>query len=756
MQSRLSHFAVLALLAPGLLGAAEIRLDPRSPGLEVRGEVVIRSGVGHAESVHPLGATVEVPVPAVEATVSCRGEGLWCPTLPLRGEVVRLPVFATMAIEGRVVPRGIAGEITGGTVQALLDREGSRATLEYRAPVTVGKDGKLVFEAPRAVLDLRFAFPGAAPVYRWRIAPPSAEDGDGAVRLGEVTLQPGSSLSGWVRRHHDELPVAGAQVVAVPLPTGEAPGSPLHRWSATTEENGFFQVQGLPPGTYRVAVEAPGLVTQVVEGLQVDEASEALVGTVLLASPIRISAQVTPPVDPRGRPWTLVAIPLRPLAGETPVEEVLDGSGVGVAAPLRATGYLVQVRTVGGDTLLTEEREVQGDGWWILEVPVVQVEGTVRLGGEPVAASVVLETGAGDRVELEAGEDGELSGLMRRPDRPWLLAGVTWTEADEQRRRELELVPTLDNDVARIDIDLPAGSILGEVVDAEGRSQVGMRVVATPEEGAGRFAVVRGQTDRNGRFRLTGLESVRYLVQAGGNGNAASEVVPVDLSADLPIGEVRLVVWPTRSLEVLVTEAEAGVADASVALDGFGRIPVSLEGSTDLEGRVTFQVPESLHQAVVTVFAPARTLWSGCLPVDGERVVVGLPTSRGAQLVLTTTWRSDLPPATGGETWLLTGDGGYVAQGVLHHWGRRRNVAESHEADGPHMRTRRPVPALPAGNYAVTWSAAPEWEIAARACARAFPDLEWTDLPPSGEAELTQDLTEVQRQSLRALEEGGR
>lgn len=744
----------LAVAAPSLAGGVEVLLDLRGPALPLEGELVVRSqGDDAAESIVRLEGGVRVEVPADGGSVTCRGEGLWCPQVAIAGEEVTLPVYSTVVVSADLAGRGAGERIASGTVQGVVRGEGGSEVHELRESVPV-EGNELAFEAPRAPLDLRFAFPGSAPVYRWGITPPAA-DGEGTgVDLGRLVLHPGGSLSGWVRNREHDLPVEGAAVVARPVGGGGREASPLHRWSGSTEENGFFQLQGLEPGTYRVELSAEELVAEVLEGVEVERGSETLIGTVLLSSPIRVTVQVSPPLDPAGERWNLELTPVHPLPGEEGVEVAVAEDGTAEIESLRPAEYLAQVDSSQGNTFLMDTRRLGDDEWWMLEVPVAEVEGTVRLGGEPIAATVVLETGNRDRVELASDEDGELVGSMRRPERPWLLVTVTWSEGEESRRRKLEVEPELEDDLVRLDIDLPAGAIFGEVVDAEGRPQPGVRVLATPADASSRLTEIRGETDRSGRFHLTGLDSVRYLLRAGGNGRPASQVVEVDLSGDLPIGDVRLVVWPTRRVEGRVSADGQGVAGAYVQVNGLGRVPVTMEAQSDAQGRFRIELPETVERGVVTVFAPSRLLWSGCVQIEGGVLDLALPTSRTGTLSLVTTGRSDLPPATGGQAVLLTGEGGFVDFGALLNWSRLRNGERGMEQDGARTRQLLGVPGLPPTSYAVTWSAAPKWQLATLACAGAFPELEWVTLGPGGAGELRLDLTEIQRRRLGARGEG--
>lgn len=742
-------FAAAHLLAwwPACADGLVVRPELRPPLQAAIGEIVVRyEGPTEREEAFSLAGVAALPATAAGGVVTCRGEGLWCPRLTLTGDGMELPVFAAVVVEAEVTGPGGETPPPAGSVQ-LVVRDGSGGEpIEVREPLAV-IDGKLSFVVPRSVLDLRFAFPGAAPLYRWGVAPPGVDEAP-KVRLGILRLRAGGSISGWARSLTHDVPLAGARIVASPVTAPGEGGRPPREWQALSDRGGFFQVDGLPGGTFRLELRAEEHSSSVLEAIDVDAGSETALGTVLLRAPVRVSVEITPPRHPNGSRWTISGRPVRPLSHEEPVEAEASEEGVAVLA-LRPGEHNVKVLAASGETYHFETRPVVGDEWWSIAVPILKVEGSVSLGGEPVAATVTVRTGAGDRAELTSDEDGELSGWMRRPERAWLMADVSWREGEERRQRTIEVFPRVGAEKAELTIDLPAGTVYGEVVDAEGRRQAGIRVVASPAEGASRFTEVRGETDAAGRFRLTGLEATRYLLQAGGLGGATSEAVAVDLSSDLPIGEVRLVVWPTRQVTVRVTADEQPIPSANLTIDGFGRTPVSLAKNTGPDGTVTFAVPEDLQRAVITLFAPSHLLWSGCVPLEGEHLSLALPALPSGTLTVTDVGRQDLPPLLDGQTVLLTGDGGAIPLGVLLNWNRLRQAERRVEIDGDRATQVIRLPALPAGSYALAWSGAPRWELALRACTGAFPNAEWVALPPGGEAELTIDGSEQQERRFR-------
>lgn len=742
----------LAVAAATAGEAAEVRVDLRGLAQPAAGELVVSREAGDL-LVLPLRDVVEVATP-LPATVTCRGEGLWCPEVALGEESVQLPVYAAVEVRARLAGPAAGAGLRFGTVQGVVREESSARPLEFRRELAFER-AELHFAAPRAVLDLRFAFAGAAPVYRWSVAPPGPE-GEPVLDLGALRLEPGASVSGWLISEETEAPVAKAVVKVRRAAQSDAPDRALGEVEAQSNDRGFFQLHGLDPGTYRLQVDAEGFATTVLDVVELPEAAERLLGTLALSPPITLSVQVDPPFHPGGSAWRLSIRPVHPRPDEAGQETTVDPSGVGRIDVDRAGPHYIQLLGPDQDLVHFETRELARNEWLPIDVPIVLVEGEVRLGGEPLAARVRLQGGAGDRADLESDEDGALAGWMRVPERPWLMADVTWHEAGREKTRTVEVVPEVDEDGAEITIDLPAGVITGDVFDPEGVPQAGVRVVATPEEGASMYTEVKTTTDGSGRFHLTGLETGRYLLQAGGNGGPASELAPVDVLGDFPGGGARLVLWPVRRVTLTLTIGGQPALGAAVSLVGFGRTPGSYQATTDAQGRAVFVLPEAVERVVATLFDPSRWLWSGCASIDEGEIRLDLPALQPGTLELEIEARMDLPPILDGNTVLWTGSGGFVTHGVFNNWSRLRGGEQRLERDEERVVEVFRIPGLSPGRYGIGWSGAPEWELAARACAGGVSDAEWTTVPAGGEATLSTDSTERQRRRLRELRDSSR
>lgn len=684
-------------------------------------------------------------------SLSCLAPGLWCPVVEVR-DGYSLPVFPAMKLTGSLA--GPAQPPREGQLQGLLGASPDGAPLQLAVPFEI-RDGRFEVEVPRRPLDLRFAFPGAAPVYRWDLQPPppGGDTGDlPLVRLGQIRLQPGGSLMGWVQRWEDRIPVDDAKVTARPV-TGNQDGSshPFQVTETITGEQGFFQITGLESGFWQLQVTAPGRATRLIQEVEVQPAAETQVGVALLSPPLEIAAQVDPPTHPDGAPWHLQIDAVEPVPGEARRTVELSAEGRGEIAGLRPTRYSVKIQDASGSNYLVASPRAAVAESWFFEVPLVNISGTVRLGGEPLSAEVRLQGGAGDRVELESDESGTLTGWMRRPQREWLMATVSWVEGEELRQRRLEVLPSVDEDRLELEVDLPAGALHGEVVDRKGRPRSGVRVTATPTYRASRFTEITTHTERGGRFHFTGLDNGPYRVQAGGNGRPASEAAEVDLSGPLPPDGLRLVLHPTRVVDLRVTHGGNPVPGASVSLNVPGPEPASVQVTTDVRGRREVNLPDSADRAVVTVLIPGRPSWSGCIRLSGPEVEIALPTEPAGALTVTWRGRGDQPPLVGGRAMVLTEYGGFFDHGAL--LAQRDTLIARAEEDGELVSTLRAT-SLAAGRYAIAWVEVPTALLAAQTCAGGVGLPDWTTVSPGGEGRLTLDTTELQKRRLERLRKG--
>ena len=736
MQRHLTGLWVALALVAAQAGATELVVEPQGQAKLRDAELLITVDGGDetvARSLPLRSGTVEASV-TPGAVVTCSGPQVWCPEVSTREGYQVLPVYPATLQQGSIDNWRAWPNVDSGFLQGVIQESG-RGPLSFTEELVV-EDGRFAIKLPRAVLDLRFAFPDAAPVYVWGR---DLRSGD-AEGLGPFLLEAGASVTGWVENAESELPVTAARVTALPLGDPATGGRLLETWEVETEDNGFFQLRALAPGIYRLEVAAEGMLPTVLAEVEAEPGSETTVGTISLRQPSLLEVHLTPPVSPGGKPWTVVFDPVDAGSGETGPTVVANTDGVAEVRGLRDDEYYVKVQDEAGDDLLLERFDVSARDQLFLDVPVMSVEGRVLLGGEPVEGTVILQGGRGDRTELRSGGDGVFHGWMARPERPWLLATVRWVSGGQDRSRTLEVVPEFDDTQMTLDIRLPDGSIFGSVVDDLGIARPGVAVRATPDRQSDKFSEVRAETDRSGRFHFTGLDRGVYHLQAGGNGSSASEIVTVDLADAFPPSQVRLTLQPTRPVEIAVFQQGRAVAGATVRLDGLRPVPFSLAITTGPDGRFVAQVPQVTSRAVVTVLSPSHPLWSFCQFIGTEELRLDVPTVTPSELRVESRAGSDTDTEAG-RVVLVTGTGGAVDFGTFLAWNRARGGTFDFHRDDGEETLRMQVPRIMPGEYALVWTGQPRWEVAARACSGAWPEARWRTAPAGAGGQLTLDLT---------------
>jgi hypothetical protein len=412
------------------------------------------------------------------------------------------------------------------------------ATWRRAGETRSGADGiARLFAAPGAYVAVARAT-GLAPARREVIR----ARGEG-VTWTELALEPAASLEGraFVTRG---APVTGAKVRAIPLVSrwpGFAPPSapPEETAEVTVSDTGAFRLEGLTPGAWAVAVEAPGhhpvLLSRVtvpgdalavaveplgsLEGVVLDLDGRPAPGAAVRAASADHSASATTGAEGR----FLLAAP----AGTYALQATLAGRAGAAPAP---------VAVVAGEIARGAEIRLGA-------AAALDAEVALAAGGPLAGAQVALFAhGAREPVaRVVAGRDGRatLAGLppgvydvrAAAPGAsPALLAGVTLT-AGARFPLRIALAGT--------------GALEGTVLDAAGRPLAGARVrIVQRGDGIVAAPPLEARSDFEGRFRIEGVEVGRAEVVARQEGVlvgasravrvAAGRAARVDLSLAEP------------------------------------------------------------------------------------------------------------------------------------------------------------------------------------------------------------------------------
>lgn len=432
--------------------------------------------------------------------------------------------------------------------------------------------------------------------------------GEGDIEIGIFTLTPGMQIEGFVVGP-DRRPVEGAQVSTY---HGYANSGPLDGGAraATTDHDGRFRIGGLQDRRLQVAVQADGYARYDLKGVRpgggelleielnrgatltgrvVDSAGEAIQGS-------QVMAHNADPDLARG--------PFTPLNAQTDAEgrfrfdllhagswfAYASGSGGGSS---RAESGLIQLDTV-------DVREIE------LVVPVsnAQVTGVVTNHmGEPVVNSEVRIT---TRDETPGGSPSRSGPSWQTSTDPrgrfvsiQLPAGAATIVASHPEYRIVLREITLEPGSNEVSLALEPGLEITGSLRSEGGVAIALgEVVAELEPAPGEDPLsddrlwLRGAlhqpahavSDRNGDYRLGGLDSGVYVLRAWAHGYGQSAAArPVRLEGGSATGvdivlpaeatiEVRIAGAPPSDLHVGVSRGDHDFRDATQEASGVYRI----------------------------------------------------------------------------------------------------------------------------------------------------------------------------------------
>jgi hypothetical protein len=360
---------------------------------------------------------------------------------------------------------------------------------------------------PAASLDLRLDAKGYVPHYFWD----QNLLADKPHALGVVTLQRAASIVGWVKRA-DGRPAAGA-VVEIRDANGESipadarkPARPSARFAAAANARGFFQIVGVPAAEYLAMATLPGMVPDSRRVRLLKDAELRLLSALILAPPASLDVFIDPPVAPRGEPWSL-DIMSKPGPGSTRTRRLVtdalvpsDGRWHGEKIGL-APGEYNFVVGVGEERWAFETLPVEPGQAVRLTVGLQRVRGKVKLGGSPLAARRVF------------GGDGSAE---------WPV--LVEAEAPPVRRDLEYVLVERTSEEAVVEINLPATSLEGNLVDQRGAPVVTSSIVTVQQSKGEEIAQLITQPEDGGHFRFDGLPPGDYAVVAKGRGSTSEYV----------------------------------------------------------------------------------------------------------------------------------------------------------------------------------------------------------------------------------------
>lgn len=621
---------------------------------------------------------------------------------PSKGGAVRLTAWPTGTLTGLVtVPRGesLPEEMS-------LRFEPSEGAPEVgQIPRSLGRcpveEGHWTCEMPAMRADLRLRATGFVSHFFWNVELRAG----GTRQLGSLRLERGGSVVGRVTALDGDLSPECKVRLAL-SESGESDSTAgkerLRRLAheEKPDERGFFHFKAVSPGSYTVSAEQPGSAPARIFPVTVMKDAETEIRSPLeLTPPLALEVRLTPPVGLSGRPWKLEVLQLSPIPGS--VDAVFEGlateEGRFVQEGLPPARYAVFVKSPEGDKLAAEVFELTPATTTLeLDLPVLMVEGTLSLGDEPLSAELVFGGLFGiQRAYLVSDEKGDFVGTLPRPGE-WLV----YVEAEDPHvRRSLMVDVEPEDGVARVDLELPATRLSGQVVDSNGRPVVQALVKVFDPRIA---EEVVDRTDAEGRFFFEALAEGRNVVWAGHLEAGRSAEVAVDVVEKLD-PNLTLTLRPARTVSGRVVGPAGPVPGTLVLAKLYGETgahPFFMESSkatTGVDGKFEMEIPESAHRLQIIALPPGYALApSGVTEVPERPVVISVEQASGTvvfELDEPFIWEDRWKPRPG--LWI---DGAPLDRFVLQEWAAVQSINNQGKEEYR-------VPALPPGRVTACWAA---------------------------------------------------
>ena len=606
---------------------------------------------------------------------------------PPRGE--KLPEAVEMMLEAST--RAAA---SGGSPGAPRPIPSSRQT----CPIV---DRQINCQVPAGRLDLRLTAEGYAPLYLWDIEATPGQTFD----AGEHVLQRGGSVIGRLKAL-DHRSGSGESLwgpdrpkIQLELSSAGAVGSPAARaqlarraLAASAGSDGFFVLTAVPAGEYRLRAEHPSAGTAVRFPVVVREGLETrLPQAVELQPPASLQVSVFPATDPRGRPWeaTILAMEAGGSSARNQLHERLRAEGSWASEPLEAGSYKVILQAADGSRWAERDVTLSGRPSQVeFFLDAVEVEGTLSLAGLPVEGTLWFGGRRGmTHVRIKTDENGRFRGVLPRPGR-WRY-DVATDEPSIEKTLGIEIEAPPPGESARLEIDLGAGRVEGEVLDENGEP-ASRALVWFSELTAAAAGPRRAFTDENGEFVFEGVQEGDHFIRAyhlSDERQMGSPEVPVEVRTDEATPRVTVRLQAPRRIEGTVVAGTGPVAGASllVSVGGSGGRIVP-QTRTDAAGFFRLDVPPDLHPVPVTVAPPGAALT--CVPLQpGPDGPISLPVPIGGGTLRITVRSPEGEPVTP-TRFTLTRDGAPCSRGALLPW------LKTYGEKGESLTFRRMAPGL--------------------------------------------------------------
>jgi len=611
----------------------------------------------------------------------------------------------------------------------------------------VKASGAAACASPAGVWDIRARAASFVPFYFWRKRLPA----NGSLNLGAFRMRVGTSVEG---RVVTALGPADPKTTTVELHRIEGNGHEIPHETARrlSEMNlhgrinpqGYFNLQGVPAGSYRLEAKAPGFEPSDVMPLSVHTGKPVELQQDLILQPAaRLAVTVTPAEHPLDGPWK---IDVRGSEGgklARIAQGQTDASGSWISPPIPQGRVEVFVTSLGSSgrahsRLASKEVMLRGGVQNLdFDIPVVEVHGVVLRDSEPV--SCYLTFGSGDQeVNTNTGYKGKFVTALPHAG-PWTVRIHAPDSGFDSWGDTVDVSPPKGKHTADVEIDLPDTAIEGRVTNSAGNGILGATVtVLGADKGLGMTSVT---SKVDGAFKLKALMPGRYELRAETRNGGQSATTKVVLDKGTHLEDLDLTIEHSRALNGRVTSGGTPVpgALAIVAPETESGIAHILDASTvhtDSMGKFSVELTGDPVAVSLRILAPGHVFLATRIPLGLERqpIDLELDTEEGGTLYLPRP--TETGPQGSRQTSIVYVNSEIVGFGTLGQWS-----ADSRGTLFPDKMI--PVPDMPPGYYVYCTLSPKEWYSVvtglavpkAQACTSG-------DLASGGELKLTAPTTE--------------
>lgn len=568
--------------------------------------------------------TRKLSVPASTVSISGVAKGCWLETTLYRAEtapaVIEVWPHAMLSarFEGvKSIPstvRVVFVDVTAGENDDLQEIDCSTEELVARCNLPALRS-----------MHLRLESDGFAPVYVKNVMIKEGE----TEQVGPAQLVPAYRVDGRVISR-DGRPIRDAQVRLLPATAGGLSASErlLRSRFASTDAKGYFRIQSVEPGPYRLVSRATGLGDAVLDPVRIadrDIQAPPLVHSALS----RIEVLLAPAVAPDSAPWhiRLTRSGTRQDERVLVAEGTVSPAGIWSSLPLPDGEYTVSVLDRFRSQMATQTVVLEGrDERAVVTISGIPVRGKLLSGEEGVAGMLTFTMPSGLRVRTETDQSG-VFGCMFPAAGSWSVSVTTPLESSSTIS-----LPKVDIDAdstGELELRLPAGRIHGTVVSQQGNPAEA--AITARQDGR---IVAQTWSAADGKFTLEHLSEVAHTVEAEGE-NGFAPAAPADLSEKSTI-EVELKLRTLQMKGAVLAASGRPLSGAVVRL--FDEATGEFEDTiADAEGLFSISARTAGAIDVIVIAPPAPIVARRMAPAQwqGQFVTIAVP-AQGAYLRLVT------------------------------------------------------------------------------------------------------------------------